>query len=220
MSEVTFEAPQGLLPAGVTLRGRSWIGYGGQQSVELIYRGTKEALIAIGCLTPSMIEMLSSTAHSKHDEKGGWFGLHRSPTKGVPDRMKLCRHASAADALDLPGMRELFPQVIAMPRYEPHRPADKSAVTARDWKRGVTVTAEQMVGAVKDAFHHALDSGGTGRFRFAYSDLGRVAAILNRCSEEMSAALDQAEVIDTEAASARPAFLRLVVDNTSEVIHG
>jgi hypothetical protein len=169
-----FKAPRGLLPAGVTLRGMSWLPWKGNHVVDLTYRGTKEALIAAGCLTPSMWEQYKDRMRrkKKHDENGEWFWVHRSPTKASPDRMKLCRHSTAALAMNLPGMRELFPDGIPVPPMPKiSRPAADGTDLARDWKHGVTLAVGKMIGAVRD-----FDSD-NGRFRFAYSDLNDLAAI-------------------------------------------
>jgi hypothetical protein len=145
MFEATFKGLRGMLSAGVTLSGRSWVAPDGQRNVQLIYRGTKEALIAIGCLPPALVEILSTTQRRRHkrDENGNWFYLHRSPTKALPDRVKLVRHGNAAAALELPGMRELFPRGIAACR-SPLDAWNQGASMARDWKRDATVPAGKV----------------------------------------------------------------------------
>jgi hypothetical protein len=107
---------RGSLPAGITIQAEIWL-HRGLTYVTLTYRGTRDALIASGCLTSSMI---ASNAQTKMDEHGGRFSLHRSPTKAQPQRMKLDRHPDSPEtAMQLPGVRELFPEGIAEPVQSP-----------------------------------------------------------------------------------------------------
>jgi hypothetical protein len=114
----------------------------GRTLMTLTYRGTRGALIASGCLTSSMIE--NKRREHRTDERGIWFYVHRSPTKAAPERMKLCCHPeSVATAMQLPGVRELFPEGIPEIEWdELHGPVfparaqpETSPATARERKQ-------------------------------------------------------------------------------------
>ena len=220
-----FKSPRGILPEGVTLQGMTWTAHDGRLGVSLIYRGTKEALIAAGCITPSMLEACK-TRRSKHDEFGAHYWLHRSPTKAAPRRMKLCRNGGSDFAMQLPGMREMFPEGFPEPpQIETQRsaPADAEtwwAATADEWKEkefehldmdhrvNLKLNGERWRG---------LNRRLCGpRFRLADADIRSMEAVMDRFSQELNTLLEQAEVIDTQASPARGSFLRLVVNNELE----
>jgi hypothetical protein len=197
--------------------------------IYLTYRGTVGELLAAGCLTLSMMAARAARPRGgrpQRDEHGKRFTLHRSPTKYEPDRMKLQRRGDPGIAMQLPGVRELFPEGFPEPAQaeaqssEPAA-ADTGAATASDWKE------ERLDGMDSDLRFLESWNGkqwrGVGeyaspRFRFADGDIQTMESILHRFRTDLFAALDRAAVIDTHA-TPRPAFLRLVVDNTREVDH-
>jgi hypothetical protein len=211
--------------AGVGVEIDARVGYG---YVLLTYRGTVDALLTAGCLTPSMMANRAARPRGgrpQRDEHGQRFSLHRSPTKCEPGRMKLQRRGDPGIAMQLPGMTELFPEGLAAPvqddppqNSEPAEGEHWWPATARAWKEN------QLDYLGSDLRIHAKMTGDQWRglsrvsgprFRLAEGDLNRMEAIMHRFSEELLALLQQATVIDSQA-SPRPSFLRLVVDNTRE----
>jgi hypothetical protein len=104
------------LPAGVRMRLETWpLNFDGSGFVVLNYLGTVEALLATGCLTPAMMSNRAARrrgGRALRDEHGMRFTLHRSPSTGEPDRVELHRRPDVAVAMQLPGVRELFPEGI------------------------------------------------------------------------------------------------------------
>jgi hypothetical protein len=142
---------RGSLSPGVTIQA-DILHSQGRTLVTLTYRGTRGALIASGCLTPSMIE--NKQREHRTDERGTWFYVHRSPTKAAPERMKLCCQAkSVAAAMQLPGVRELFPEGIPEIEWdELHGPvfparaqAETRPATAREWKQSTRPSFLRLV---------------------------------------------------------------------------
>jgi hypothetical protein len=160
-----------------------------------------------------------------HDEHGGRFNLHRLPIKAMPGRMKLQRYVAVQHAMALPGIRDLFPEGIQEPARAEPRSSDCSEsqsapATASVWKSEQTRDVGVWFGAFNSDMKQWRGLGIEPRFRFAESDVRRLDAIVSKFRGEVSAALARAVVIDTQA-SARPTFLRLVIDNTrAEVPHG
>jgi hypothetical protein len=132
---------RGSLSLGVTIQADIWCSRG-RTILALTYRGTRDALIASGCLTPSMIE--NKRREHRTDEHGEWFYVQRNPTKAAPERMKLCCHPkSVATAMQRPGVRELFPEGVPELEWdELHGPVfparaqnEPAPVTAQEWKQ-------------------------------------------------------------------------------------
>src|ERR1700691_1343526 len=101
------------LPGGVTLLGTTWLAYSGsgRNAFHLEYRGTIDALLAAGCITPSLLaKRMANRRTSQLDEHGNPVRLHRSATKGAPERLELVRSAGDPETAEqLPGVREMFP---------------------------------------------------------------------------------------------------------------
>jgi hypothetical protein len=215
----------------VEIDARTHSDYSGCSHMTLTYRGTIDAMLAAGCLTTFI--MANRTGHRsgrpERDEHDEPFTLHRSPTKREPDRMKLTRSGEPTLAMQLPGVRELFPEGIAEPvpaeaqSTEPAA-ADTGPATAEDWKE------ERLDGMDSDLRFLESWNGnlwrGVGkyaspRFRFADGEIKRLDSILGRFRRELIEALEQAVVVDTAHADTngipltRPPFLRLVIDNDS-----
>jgi hypothetical protein len=223
MTAKSKDVRQGSLPPGVSVKvvetRWSWTD---SCSVYLTYRGTIAALLAAGCLTPQMMAN-RQRQHSRReqcDEHGNRFNLHRSPTKALPERMKLERHGEPTFVMQLPGVRELFPEGIAkfvQAEAQSSEPATDCIclATSRAWKDeqiwdiGSYLRTDRLS-------RHGDPWRGAGiygpRFRFADADIKHMESMMDRFREEMCAALEQAAVIDSEQ-SPRPSFLRLVVNN-------
>jgi hypothetical protein len=196
------------------------------RSVRIIYFGTLEALLSSGCLTSSMLELRKKfrpgDSRGLHDEVAGRFNMHRLPTKAMPQRMKLIRWMSLEAAVQLPGVRELFPEGVAPPPVEPDDPTEVKprSVTARVWKSEQIQGIGEALGALNYDRKQWLGLGkGVALFRFTDRDVQRLEAIIGRFRGEMSAALDRATVVDIQG-TGLPSFLRLVVDNSRGTNHG
>ncbi len=102
------------LSGGVTLLGTTWLAYSGRNTFHLEYRGTIDALLAAGCITPSLLaKRMANRRTSQFDEHGNAVWLQRSATKGAPKRMELVRRAEDPEtAKQLPGVREMFPEYM------------------------------------------------------------------------------------------------------------
>jgi hypothetical protein len=117
-----MDVRHGSLPSGVsvTVTEITWR-YDNKRSMDVTYRGTTDALLAAGCLTPGMISNRpprQRQGRTQRDEHGIRFTLKRAPTKDLPERMRLDRRGGEGEpafAMQLPGVRELFPEDIADP---------------------------------------------------------------------------------------------------------
>jgi hypothetical protein len=110
---------RGSLPSGVSVAvtETTWR-YDNKRFVSVAYRGTIDALRVAGCLTPGMISNRpprQRQGRTQRDEHGIRFTLKRAPTKALPERVRLDRWGEPAFAMQLPGVRELFPEGIADP---------------------------------------------------------------------------------------------------------
>jgi hypothetical protein len=99
-------------------------------------------------------------------------------------------------------------------------PEDVGPATALDWKE------ERLDGMDRDLRFFQSWNGelwdGTGeyaspRFRLAESDTQRLIQIFSLFRNDLFTALEEATVIDTQAAPRSASFLRLVVDNDNTV---
>lgn len=228
LDRTQIDVRHGSLPSGVSVEAETRTRSDGC-FISLTYRGTMDALVAAGCLTPGMKANRQGqrSGRTQRDEHGKCFKLHRSPTKATPDRMKLmmCRGDTTL-AMQLPGVRDLFPEGI--PEFAQAEPKS-SEPSAAD--TGPSPTAREFKGKLLDGLSHDLNVQGsisgkewrglsrvTGpRFRLADADIQRMESIMNRFGEELFAALEQAVVIDTQQPP-RPSHMRLVVDNTSPAV--
>jgi hypothetical protein len=117
----------GSLPSGVsvTVTETTWQ-YDNKRFVSVAYRGTIDALQVAGCLTPGMISNRpprQRQGRTQRDEHGMRFTLKRAPTKALPERVRLDRWGEPAFAMQLPGVRELFPEGIPEPAQAEAAPA-------------------------------------------------------------------------------------------------
>jgi hypothetical protein len=155
----------------------------------------------------------------QRDEHGKRFTLHRSPTKGVPDRMKLQRRVDDPTfVMQLPGVRELFPEGIPEPEPQISKGERICFVgKALSFVQGATTWL-----------------GDKDQVLLSDIDLERASSIVDRFLADMHAAMKEAGAIDAQQAPphlrgpiiqahadnngipSRPSFLRLVVDNTRE----
>ena len=128
----------GSLPGCVRLKVEPWA-----EMLSVIYFGTQGALLSAGCLTRSMLTIRKKysrgDARGLHDEFGERFNLHSGATKAMPGRMKLMRRVSLQRAMELPGVRELFPDGIPKPVQFERKRSDSSSYTweqfVQDWKQ-------------------------------------------------------------------------------------
>jgi hypothetical protein len=101
------------LAEGVRMRFLTWTDFDAICHVQ--YLGTMDALIAAGCLTHSMVAIRAARRSKRlplRDEKNEKFHLSRFPSRKVPERMILTRFKNANTVMELPGVRELFPEGI------------------------------------------------------------------------------------------------------------
>jgi hypothetical protein len=124
-------------------------GWGGRQVI-FTCRGTIDALVATGYLTHFMIsarrKRKRGSGHKQLDENGGRFWMHPSPSKTSPERMMLVRRVKVEQAIQLPGMRALFPEGIPEPAQESQngdRAAHSEAI-ARDLARTARVALSAL----------------------------------------------------------------------------
>jgi hypothetical protein len=184
---VQGEVRRGSLSAGVTIQIETWPLRGRVNGVVLLNcLGTVDALLATGCLTPSMMENRNARrrgGRSQRDEHGMWFTLHRSPTKSSPDRMKLERCPDAATVMRLPGVRELFPQGIPNPaQAEPQSKEERICLVGKalTFVQGATTWL-----------------GDKDKVLLSDIDLERAGSIVDKFLADMRAAMEEAAVIDT-----------------------
>jgi hypothetical protein len=118
------------LSVGVTLQAETWLVYGGGGGVTATYRGSIADLLMAGALTPAMLSNVTGHRSGRRqcDEHGKPFRLHRSATKALPERMRLIREGEPAYAMQLPGVRDLFPEGIAEPAQAEPVPARQRPV--------------------------------------------------------------------------------------------
>jgi len=141
----------------------------------------------------------------------------------MPGRMKLRRRVSLHLGMELPGVRDLFPEGIPEPAQEPQNTEAVDTytgpATVREWKEKQLKYLGhdlRVQGQISSDEWRGLGRACGPRFRLADRDVQRLESIMYRFREEIFAGLEHAEVIDTqEATPARPSFLRLVVDNDS-----
>jgi hypothetical protein len=222
------ETRRATLSLGVTMK-VEWMP---SSYVVVTHRGTMDALIAEGCLTPLMISNRPARARrgrAPHDDHGLRFFLQRMPTRTEPERMRLWRTADPATAMQLRGVRELFPEGFPEPVQddEPQSTkladADNGPATAQEWKERDASLMSGYLGFLEktngENWSGVVPVFGR-RFRLADSDIRRLRSIISAFRTEIFAAHDRAVVIDSQAAARGPSFLRLVVNNTKEMNHG
>jgi hypothetical protein len=203
------------LPEGV--RVRFWMYTDFPNSLHVQYLGTTEALLAAACLTRSMVAIRAarrskvSPLRDEHNEK---FHLSRSPSRGAPDRMLLTRFVSAKTAMQLPGVREMFPEGLPAPEVHSEQ-FDRHPVpgSAQEWKTEQTEGLRVWFDALPRVAGINTDDP---RFQFDGSDLERLETLIGSFHTAISYALYQAAVVDKQSPGRRgpPSFLRLVVDNS------
>lgn len=102
---------RGALPGGVKIDAEPWGNH-----ISVTYLGSEKALLAAGCLTRQMRQIRKKyrigDARGLRDEHGQRFSLHHLATKSEPDRMKLSRYVDSQFAMQLPGVRDLYPEGI------------------------------------------------------------------------------------------------------------
>lgn len=115
---VTLQAETWVLPRVTVRAGKNVLVGGSERDLSLTYWGTIDALLAAGCLTRDMLPNRpprQRQGRTQRDEHGIRFILKRAPTKALPERMRLTREGGPAFAMQLPGVREMFPEGIPEP---------------------------------------------------------------------------------------------------------
>lgn len=191
----------GSLPGGVTLSAKL---IGARRThLDVVYLGTWEALVEVGAITSAMVALRAKYRKGDgrvlHDEHGHRFLLHRLPTKAVPARVRLTRWCSTDFAMQLPGVRELFPEGIPEPD------------DAEEWRR-IVLGLDRPSWPFRDIpreNYEALNDQQKAEVEI------QVFGLLKR----LASGSDATRVAPPRAA--RPGYLRLVVDNTNgENTHG
>jgi hypothetical protein len=101
---------------GVCVHRQSWGYY-------IEYIGSTPALLAAGCITQLMVDILNAPSGAYIDDEGNAFHRLRRPTKSQPDRCEIVRYLyDEAKALGLPGVADHLstqqPEPDARPRIK------------------------------------------------------------------------------------------------------
>jgi hypothetical protein len=176
------------------------------------YLGAPHVLLAAGCLTDGMA-IHRNRGRKNLDARGHNYAMHRSPIRAMPDRLRVRLYINRENedaALELPGVRELFP--AGVPHVEPppaeYRETDTTPQTVSEWREQVGGFCESLLDTVMVALE-----GGPGNGCYPYGDRFRVAEADVQVAELLRAgllsAINRARVVDLKREG-----LRLVVDNT------
>jgi hypothetical protein len=157
------------------------------------------------------------------DEHGQIFFVHSSPTKDAQGgRMRVTRQLEPQFAIQLLGVRDLFPDGFPEPQASESAAAQEQAdtdtgpATVADWKEDALSSMDSDLRFFESwnvKRWRGLCTYGP-RFRFGTSDIEQLESIFRRFRKELFETLESADAIDTQG-SPRPSFLRLVANNTA-----
>jgi hypothetical protein len=189
------------------------------------FRGTPEALIGAGCATAPMLAGRGrGFSPVSHPDCPAWWYTHRARTKAEPNRFRVVyRFADKEEdrgrppreqALDLPGVRALFPEGLPAPAPAPDADADAGPTSAKEWRESLLGFCMSMMHAVVTMAQPGRWPAELGpakplRFHLREADVAQIAALGERFKVELRVLFERAQVIDEK----RPR-LRLVADNT------
>jgi hypothetical protein len=194
----------GSLPGGVKVKAWFWKADGMCGPVD--YLGTVDALVAVGALTSSMMgrreKYRKGDGRGLQDEHGHRFNLHRSATRGEPERMTLHRYVDWELAMQLPGVRELFPEGIPEPERE-SAPEKKSSKVELSRAYFCTTMLNTVVRCARGDHPSWPES--------------MSAEALCLIERHVDAIREGFRRDGSKRTAPRPSFLRLVIDNTKGV---
>lgn len=161
------------------------------------YWGAPQGLIAAGCVTADLLVGRQFIGTVKSPT---WWGTRRAPTKAAPTRRRVahqfrdgwCDQVRREQALDMPGVRELFPDGLPAVRSAPAA-EDGEPVNAAAWRADIMRTCAAFTDT---AVRAASGSSACGRFHMSSEDAARIAELGARLKVELLAALEHAHVID------------------------
>lgn len=180
--------------------------------VMITAQGSTNALLASGYLTPSMMAARAARRRGdprgSRDDHGERYFLTHTPRKGAPERMQLRRHLRPEHAIELPGVREIFPNGIPEPPIQPaHTDLEESGkheLSRADFCTNMLDIIMQCARGDHPTWPEALPTE-------------------TQCSIEwyVDALREKFRRSGNKRRAPRPSFLRLVIDNTKgDSAHG
>jgi hypothetical protein len=182
--------------------------------IRIEYLGAPRVLLAAGCLTEGMA-IRRSQGRKNIDARGHNYAMHRSPTKALPDRLRIKLYIDRENedaAMELPGVHELFPDGLPTIEEAPKEQAERDGTprSIQEWHEQVG----DFCGSMLHSALVALKGGPTGpdaaiwvygsRFRVVEADVQAI----ERLQAELLSAINRARIVDLKRAG-----LRLVVNN-------
>ena len=116
---------------------------GGKATVRVEYKGSPEGLLGAECAVAPLLEARppkrdAASLRARRAEYPSWWFTYRSPTKRHPRRLKVCYQfgddVDLGAALNLPGMRQLFPEGFPELRSEAETTVEARPATLREWE--------------------------------------------------------------------------------------
>lgn len=167
------------------------------------YLGTMDSLMAVGALTPSMMESRKKyrkgDARGLRDDHGNRYFLRPSAIKAEPGRVSLRRYFSREISMEMPGVRELFPEGIP----EPEKESSKDEPSRADFCTTMLNMIMQCARGDHPSWPKAMPS--------------ETQCLIER---HIDAIRERFRCNGGKRSAPRPSFLRLVVDNTHGDAHG